>query len=974
MKVTEGFKLLESRIEHIETRYQKLMRHPEPATGEAEDSEENEENNLEEKKHEKKEKQDDSEIEVDDSVPLIPELNCLSWPEWRKLRLSDYEWERMTDSQKRGKKKQRSRLKRFVIDVIADIGDLSHTEKSGSVKRPQQPPCRIRINSQHILDVLNEIANVVLPQPCQFLHPFKIIVDNLEKILVYAKTLEDCLTKARSAIASEGNHNDDSNHQVLSPSTEGGNGKPLVEEHPWAAIKNKAAKTKEEKSFERAQEKHIHYQCLIELIQTKLASEIAVAKAIKNGKAKKIMFHHLWHLFPPGETIYYRNTNRNEPAQASQVLKVSGGRSRLPNASTWTYYYKDDRWKFPHKVSPFTIDAFHLDFDGNKFRLVQDQYEIPRFTGECPILALPVFPLHFHNSTVIESLVRRGSNFHNLANVDAAHREYRGMTLDSEPEEIDGRVIVDFKQAPVFSAISRRASAEEGKGDGTSGRIFGLRSLNQTKEYELEEVIGEREDTDLTLYNDHTYDNDRTDKLFSTNKILLAQSQELSSWDLRDHQLVILPGVVYAYVLRSRRYCKLDIDLIQPIRLNRMAFDDLVLPKNHRKLIRSLVDRHSLGSRPVEQQIERGWRTISERANSRWAESGHGRQDTLSIVKGKGRGLIILLHGVPGVGKTSTAETIAEATGRPLLPVTCGDIGENAADVEKNLEQIFTNSHRWGCVLLLDEAEVFLTKRNLEDLKRNAMVSVFLRALEFYSGILFLTTNRVGTIDEAFKSRIHISLYYPPLDWTTSKLIWQVNLKRAKAKVSIQPDEILSFAKKQFHRSTENNRWNGRQIFNAMKTAIALAEFEKQTAGDKEPEDITLTADHLKQVANVAKKFDDYLLETQGGETTAAMNQQYRVRADKFGTEDSPQQKINRRPTKTRKLDLEDLPSTSEEDSDSSIDSSLSTEAGSDSAVEVKKSKKKSESSSKKTDDKKRSRKSKKDSKKPDDDLSEALS
>lgn len=148
-----------------------------------------------------------------------------------------------------------------------------------------------------------------------------------------------------------------------------------------------------------------------------------------------------------------------------------------------------------------------------------------------------------------------------------------------------------------------------------------------------------------------------------------------------------------------------------------------------------------------------------ERADSHYNNDANGHQDTLSIVKGKGRGLIILLHGVPGVGKSSTAETIAAATGRPLLPVTCGDIGENAADVEKNLEQIFTNSHRWGCVLLLDEAEVFLAKRNPQDLARNAMVSVFLRVLEFYAGILFLTTNRVGTIDEAFKSRIHISLY-----------------------------------------------------------------------------------------------------------------------------------------------------------------------------------------------------------------------
>jgi SpoVK/Ycf46/Vps4 family AAA+-type ATPase len=165
-----------------------------------------------------------------------------------------------------------------------------------------------------------------------------------------------------------------------------------------------------------------------------------------------------------------------------------------------------------------------------------------------------------------------------------------------------------------------------------------------------------------------------------------------------------------------------------------------------------------MGSRPVEQKPG-DERPPINRAGSQLNSDGNSQQDTLSIVKGKGGGLIILLHGVPGVGKTSTAETIAEATGRPLLLVTCGDVGGTAAEVERNLEQIFTNSHRWGCVLLLDEAEVFLAKRNLQDLTRNAMVSVFLRVLEFYSGILFLTTNRVGTIDEAFKSRIHISLY-----------------------------------------------------------------------------------------------------------------------------------------------------------------------------------------------------------------------
>lgn len=41
--------------------------------------------------------------------------------------------------------------------------------------------------------------------------------------------------------------------------------------------------------------------------------------------------------------------------------------------------------------------------------------------------------------------------------------------------------------------------------------------------------------------------------------------------------------------------------------------------------------------------------------------------------------------------------------------------------------------------------------------------AVFLRVLEYYAGILFLTTNRIGGFDEAFASRIHMSLHYPQL-------------------------------------------------------------------------------------------------------------------------------------------------------------------------------------------------------------------
>ena len=76
-----------------------------------------------------------------------------------------------------------------------------------------------------------------------------------------------------------------------------------------------------------------------------------------------------------------------------------------------------------------------------------------------------------------------------------------------------------------------------------------------------------------------------------------------------------------------------------------------------------------------------------------------------------GKGLIILLHGEPGVRKTSTAECVARLTRRPLFPITCGDLGESAANVEENLEKNFQMAHKWGSVLLLDEAEYVVVKK-----------------------------------------------------------------------------------------------------------------------------------------------------------------------------------------------------------------------------------------------------------------------
>lgn len=79
----------------------------------------------------------------------------------------------------------------------------------------------------------------------------------------------------------------------------------------------------------------------------------------------------------------------------------------------------------------------------------------------------------------------------------------------------------------------------------------------------------------------------------------------------------------------------------------------------------------------------------------------------------------------------------------------------------------------------------------------------------YYSGILFLTTNRVGIFDPAFKSRIHISLYYPPLSGNTTLKIWRVNIARSKSSeksYDIDEDGVIEFAKGHFLARDEGSR------------------------------------------------------------------------------------------------------------------------------------------------------------------------
>ena len=141
------------------------------------------------------------------------------------------------------------------------------------------------------------------------------------------------------------------------------------------------------------------------------------------------------------------------------------------------------------------------------------------------------------------------------------------------------------------------------------------------------------------------------------------------------------------------------------------------------------------------------------------------RMDILmdDIIEGKSGGTTILCMGASGLGKTLTAEVYSEVVGKPLYRVHSGQLGTSAESVESSLSTILRRAARWGCILLLDEADVYIRVRD-NDMQHNAIVAEFLRTLEYFDGLLFMTTNRVDDVDDAILSRCIAVIRYeiPP--------------------------------------------------------------------------------------------------------------------------------------------------------------------------------------------------------------------
>jgi hypothetical protein len=509
----------------------------------------------------------------------------------------------------------------------------------------------------------------------------------------------------------------------------------------------------------------------------------SVRKALKPMlKAGTITYDLVWALFKPN-TIAFTPTygNKDDP----RCFRVD-------------FSYEYESWLTQAKS--LVIDGRYLEYDGKAFGLGDHQVQIQAFKGHKKITSLSAYPLKYDKDPegIKKQLVERGMKFVALQGMN--YRLQKGIAYMKHKNSvvrfnIGGRVMID---PAIFRRINPNYQLSYIKHD----------ELDQDEDNDEDEDdesdgcgCGDDEDDSenekdkmrMVMWKDHKgkkwpikLPQSVIDKEAGSNPEVKLETGEEDTDNkchvFTEEELLIASPVVLGFAFSEKYWLEFSLSGIEEIKWNPEAFESLVLPDRIKSNLKGLVSSHRFNAA----------KTIDD------------------VIQGKGKGLNVVLHGPPGVGKTLTGESIAEYLHCPLYAVSAGELGTNSRSLEQDLNRIMDITHSWGAILLLDEADVFLEARQPHDIHRNSLVSVFLRLTEYYQGILFLTTNRVETFDEAFQSRIHMGIRYDNLQPKARKKIWQHHVGKVEA-MAEKSESAKPFTEADFDELSKRNM-NGRQV------------------------------------------------------------------------------------------------------------------------------------------------------------------
>ncbi|KAJ4301552.1 hypothetical protein N0V90_003645 [Kalmusia sp. IMI 367209] len=507
----------------------------------------------------------------------------------------------------------------------------------------------------------------------------------------------------------------------------------------------------------------------------------------------------LWTLFPPG-TLIVSQPFLEEP-QVFSVQSCDG---------------------FVNEDHTFDLICYSFDWNGYEFSRVPFEMKIPYWGPDRrSIIELPFFPLKYYVDVtaevgtedksiekLTEKLIKRGKKFVSICTAAKGKQMFKytgdahfhtGRSLLHRVDSSTGERVRSSDDSMSMSGINDTNTRHDQRSV-SKKRVDGTTMVDFTSFYEYlsanTPILGPmpRYEGQLETLSPERRANPIFREMYKFN------------WDkhppnkpMTPEQYMMCPPRVLGYALKQKKWAQLLVDRLQPPdEADASTFrDKLQLDEELKDLVQKSVQAHELGK-----ETNRSGQTLA-------------LQD---FAPDKGKGLVIMLYGYPGVGKTLTAESVALMAGKPLLSVGVSDIGIEGDKVEANLQKIFDLAGKWEAVLLFDEADVFLEARGEgeNDLRRNAMVS-------------------------------DIAIKYEELTQEQQMAIFQSFLEQLRDKKLV---EDFSDLMRWVSGPGRKLQFNGRQIRNVVSTALGIAMMDTENGGNRK-----LNRGHLDRVAEQTKLF-----------------------------------------------------------------------------------------------------------------------
>ena len=340
-------------------------------------------------------------------------------------------------------------------DVVENVGKpkrFSIVAGRKTVSPAGTIPERIRINSRHILEILEALSggnhfkayvgSHVMVRPFRFLGYYETAIrEKLLQLQTRFKQPTEVLQGGNFHVPTrdtEGRNGGSSNTQTA---TKAHLGIDAVSSDKQSSSVNddysdsEAEVGEPENPYTDSYEASRHLQCLVDFIEATINKR---ATFLASEGCTQVTLADIWYLFKPGDEVVDQSRR-----QAYKVFAVSNVSQKDPSLSGDIGRPRNDA-----DATAFTVHCVYIDFDGSLLGPVTKTFEIAGFEGEKAVTSLQVYPLRFTKnglgSIMRNKFIAQAKTFLDVAAI--RHMHYNGFTLDTR-DEIDSQVVIDFKEA-----------------------------------------------------------------------------------------------------------------------------------------------------------------------------------------------------------------------------------------------------------------------------------------------------------------------------------------------------------------------------------------------------------------------------------------------------------------------------------------------------------------------------------------------